>query len=110
MPSRRTFHLRYRDSQGKLRQHKIGDAAAISYDKARQKAMRLRSEVELGGNPLEERKALRSVPTLAEFIRDTYIPHRRLLSGACAAAERPSPGHPFRPEALLLRAFLCIQR
>lgn len=74
----RTFHLRYRDSHGKLRQHKIGDAAAISYDKARQKAMRLRSEVELGGNPLEERKALRSVPTLAEFIRDTYIPHIQL--------------------------------
>ena len=34
----RTFHLRYRDTHGKLRQHKIGDAAAISYDKARQKA------------------------------------------------------------------------
>ncbi len=74
----RTFHLRYRDTHGKLRQHKIGDAAAISYDKARQKAMRLRSEVELGGNPLEERQALRSVPTLSEFISDTYIPHIQL--------------------------------
>ena len=74
----RTFYLRYRDTHGKLRQQKIGDAAAISYDKARQKAMRLRSEVELGGNPLEERKALRSVLTLAEFIRDIYIPHIQL--------------------------------
>ncbi len=74
----RTFHLRYLDARGKLRQHKIGDAIAISYDKARQKAMRLRSEVELGGNPLEERKALRSVLTLAEFIRDIYVPHIQL--------------------------------
>ncbi|MBI1623386.1 site-specific integrase [Comamonas sp. EJ-4] len=74
----RTFYLRYRDVRGKLRQHKIGDATAISYDKARQRAMRLRSEVELGGNPLEERKALRSVLTLAEFIRDIYVPHIQL--------------------------------
>ncbi|MCT9812289.1 site-specific integrase [Acidovorax sp. Be4] len=74
----KTFHLRYRDAHGKLRQHKIGDATAISYDKARQKAQRLRSEVALGGNPLEERQALRLVPTLAEFIRDTYIPHIHL--------------------------------
>lgn len=74
----KTFYLRYHDSHGKLRQCKIGDAAAVSYDKARQKAMRLRSEVELGGNPLEERQALRAVPTLAEFIRETYVPHIHL--------------------------------
>lgn len=74
----KTFYLRYHDSHGKLRQCKIGDAAAVSYDKARQKAMRLRSEVELGGNPLEQRQALRAVPTLAEFIRDTYVPHIHL--------------------------------
>lgn len=74
----KTFYLRYHDSRGKLRQYKIGDAAAVSYDKARQKAQRVRSEVELGGNPLEERQALRAVPTLAEFIRDTYVPHIHL--------------------------------
>lgn len=74
----KTFYLRYHDIHGKLRQCKIGDAAAVSYDKARQKAMRLRSEVELGGNPLEERQALRAVPTLAEFIRETYVPHIHL--------------------------------
>lgn len=74
----KTFHLRYRDAHGKLRQHKIGDADAISHDKARKKAQYLRSEVELGGNPQEDRKALRQVPTLAEFVRDTYIPHIHL--------------------------------
>ena len=74
----KTFYLRYHDSHNKLRQCKIGDAAAASYDKARQKAMRLRSEVELGGNPLKERQALRAVPTLAEFIRETYVPHIHL--------------------------------
>lgn len=74
----KTFYLRYHDSHNKLRQCKIGDAAAVSYDKARQKAMRLRSEVELGGNPLKERQALRAVPTLAEFIRETYVPHIHL--------------------------------
>ena len=37
--------------------------------------MELRAKVELGGNPLEERQTLRTVPTLASFIQDVYVPH-----------------------------------
>jgi integrase len=74
----KTFHLRYRDQHGKLRQYKIGDAFAISFDKARQQALRLRSQTVLGESPMEGRKALRQVPTIAEFVNDTYIPHIKL--------------------------------
>ena len=66
----KTYSLRYRDPYGKQRQHKIGDAKAITFDKARQAAEKLRSKVVLGENPAEDKKALRQVPTLAEFIRD----------------------------------------
>lgn len=70
----KTFHLRYRDAHGKQRQHKIGDAQSISYDKARQAAQTLRSRVVLGESPAEERKTKRSIPTLAEFSADRYMP------------------------------------
>lgn len=70
----KTYHLRYRDAHGKQRQHKIGDAQSISFDKARQAAQVLRSRVVLGESPAEERKTKRSIPTLAEFSADRYMP------------------------------------
>lgn len=74
----KTYSLRYRDPYGKQRQHKIGDAKAVSFEKARQAAEKLRSKVVLGENPADDKKALRQVPTLAEFIRDKYLPHIKL--------------------------------
>jgi integrase len=70
-----TYHLRYRDQHGKQRQHKIGDAKSISFDKARSAAEKLRSRVVLGDSPIEEKKAKRMIPTIAEIYRDTYLPH-----------------------------------
>ena len=69
-----TFSLRYRDPHGKLRQCKIGDSASITFEKARQAAERLRSRVVLGEDPSGERKTKRTIPTLAEFARDRYMP------------------------------------
>ena len=74
----KTYSLRYRDRYGKQRQCKIGDARSITFEKARQAAEKLRSKVVLGENPAEDKKALRQVPTLAEFIRDNYLPHIQL--------------------------------
>lgn len=77
----KVFSLRYRDQYGKQRQHKIGDAKSITFDKARLQAQKLRSKVVLGENPADEKQALRKVPTLAEFIEEIYVPnihqHRR---------------------------------
>ena len=70
-----TYHLRYRDPHGKQRQHKIGDAKSITFDKARIAAEKLRSRVVLGDSPVEEKKARRMIPTIAELYRDTYLPH-----------------------------------
>ena len=71
----KVFSLRYRDQYGKQRQHKIGDAKSITFDKARLQAQKLRSKVVLGENPADEKQALHKVPTLAEFIEDVYVPH-----------------------------------
>ena len=71
----KVYSLRYRDKYGKQRQLKIGDAGSISFDKARQAAQKARSNVVLGGNPADDRAALRKVPTVAEFVADVYLPH-----------------------------------
>lgn len=71
----KTYYLRYHDPHGKQRQYKISDAASITFDKARQAAEKLRSRVVLGESPIEEKKLLRTIPTIAEVFRDTYLPH-----------------------------------
>lgn len=70
----KTYYLRYRDARSRQRQHKIGDAQSISFDKARSAAERLRSRVVLGENPAEEKKLMRTIPSVAEYCRDTYLP------------------------------------
>jgi integrase len=70
----KTYYLKYRTPHHDLRQHKIGDAKSITFDKARQSAQKLRSIVVLGGDPAEDRKVLRAVPTLSEYVEQTYIP------------------------------------
>lgn len=70
-----TYHLRYRDTYGRQRQYKIGDSKSLTFEKARQAAKVLRSKVVLGDSPIEERLTKRTVPTLGEFIEDTYFPY-----------------------------------
>lgn len=70
----KTYAIRYRDSHGKLRQHKIGDAKSITFAAAKTAAEKLRSRVVLGENPAEEKATKRAIPTLAEFARDRYMP------------------------------------
>ena len=71
----KTFHLRYRDPHGKQRQHKIGDSKSLTFDKARQAATVLRSQVVLGASPSDERMTKRAIPTLAEFSEQRYMPY-----------------------------------
>ena len=70
-----TYYLRYRDPHGRQRQQKIGDAKSISFDKARSAAEKLRSRVVLGESPIEEKKLKRTIPTIGELYRETYLPY-----------------------------------
>lgn len=63
----KSFHLRYKDKYGRLRQIRIGPYPDISYEKAKREALKLRSRVVVGDNPLEEKQVKRQVPTVAEL-------------------------------------------
>lgn len=63
----KSFHLRYKDTYGRLRQMRIGPYPDISYEKAKREALKLRSRVVVGESPLEDKQTKRSVPTVAEL-------------------------------------------
>jgi integrase len=73
----KTFYQRYRDGRGRERQFKIGSAHVLTVSQARRKARAVLAEAILGRDPQKEREELRSIPTLAEFVRDSYLPYAK---------------------------------
>lgn len=71
----KTFYQRYTDKRGRERQFKIGPADVLSLDQARRKARFVLAQALIGDDPQQERRELRAIPTLKEFVRERYMPH-----------------------------------
>lgn len=83
----RTYYLRYQDQRGRQRQHKIARYEDVSFDKARKEAIRLRSDVVLGGDPAKKREELRAIPTYAELAQQ-HLDHAKTYQKAYENTER----------------------
>ncbi len=79
-----TFYLRYADARRRSHEIKLGRLGDVTVDQARRRAEQLRASVSLGADPAADVAKRRAVPTLAEFVRDRYLPHvrERLRSGS----------------------------
>jgi integrase len=73
----KTFYQRYTDRRGRTRQFKIGPADAVGLSAARRKGRAIVAQALIGEDPHERRAELRSIPTLAELVRDRFLPHVR---------------------------------
>jgi integrase len=71
----KTYYQRYTDERGRERQFKIGPADVLSLSMARRKARTAAAEALVGSDPQERRAEMRTIPTLAELVRDRYLPH-----------------------------------
>ena len=71
----KTYRQRYTDEHGQKHRFRIGPADVLSLDQARHKARSIVAQVHLGDNPQARRQEKRAIPTLAEFVRDRYLPH-----------------------------------
>src|SRR6185503_14402170 len=71
----KTYYQRYTDKRGRERQFKIGCAIVLPLAAARRKARETVAEALIGEDPQERRAELRTIPTLAELVRDRYLPH-----------------------------------
>src|SRR5689334_20631452 len=71
----KTYYQRYTDDRGRERQYKIGPADVLSLSKARRMARTTAAEALVGTDPQGRRAEMRTIPTLAELVRDRYLPH-----------------------------------
>jgi len=71
---RKTYYQRYCDERGRERQFKIGRADVLTTEQARRAGRSVFARAVLGENPQLRRQELRSVPSLAEFVSEKYLP------------------------------------
>lgn len=72
----KTYHVRYTDQHGALRQVKIARADQITFDQARKKARQMIAEAALGHDLVATKQERRAVPLLNDLI-DDHIKHAR---------------------------------
>ncbi|WP_447750848.1 tyrosine-type recombinase/integrase [Sphingopyxis fribergensis] len=83
----KTYALRYKNEYGRQRQHKIGNVADITCDKARKLAIKARARVVEGKDPAEERAVTRRISTVAE-LSERYLEYVRTYKRSHAIDER----------------------
>ena len=71
----KTFYQRYTDDRGRERQFKIASADVLTLSVARRRGRTVQAQALVGDDPQSRRIELRSIPTLAELVRDRYLPH-----------------------------------
>ena len=69
----KTFYQRYRTPMAESDNSKSGRLFS-SPSQARRKARAIVAGAILGGDPQKERQELRSIPTLSQFVRESYLP------------------------------------
>lgn len=78
-PKGKTYYLRFRDRYGRLKQHRIGSADEVSFDKAQKAAIQLKAKVTFGEDPAKERQTVRQIPTLETLIKERYLPYIHMV-------------------------------
>jgi integrase len=73
----KTYYVRYTDSRGKQRMYRLGDATVLTLAQSRKKCKAVLNSIAMGNDPLASKRALKSIPTFAEFIDAQYLPHVR---------------------------------
>lgn len=82
----KTYYLRYQDIAGRQRQYKIGRYEDVSFSAARKKAIQLRSEVVMGGDPGAKKAEARTIGLYGD-IAAQHIAYARLHLRAHDAVE-----------------------
>ena len=69
------FAFRYQTLSGRKRYATLGTVGALDVAQARKLALEMRAIVERGGDPLEDRDRIKTMPTFSEFVRQEYLPY-----------------------------------
>ena len=72
--NKKTYYVRYQDDRKISHQKKLANASHVKLDDARELAKKYLGQIALGEDPFSAKKALKDIPTIAEFIANSYLP------------------------------------
>ena len=75
LSGRKTYYFRYKDNRNITRQPKLSDANDITLKQARILANKYRGMIMMGEDPFSTKADLKKVPTLYDFITNSYLPY-----------------------------------
>ena len=70
-----TFYKKYLNNRGKTRWFRLGNSRDLTLQQVRVLADKISNQLALGNDPCEEKAAIRSTPTFAQFIDEQYMPY-----------------------------------
>ena len=71
----KTFYLRYKNHREKWTEKKLANATVIKLTDARELAQKKLTQIAVGDDPFTAQKLLKDVPTVREFVDQSYMPH-----------------------------------
>ena len=72
---RKTYYLRYKNLRGKQVECKLASADILKLSQVRELALQHLAQIAMGVDPFEEKKGLKDIPTFADFVAQSYVPH-----------------------------------
>lgn len=72
---RKTYFLRFIDARSKQRLIRVADQRDVTLTQARQIADKYRNQIALGQDPSLDKETLKTIPQLADFIAQQYLPY-----------------------------------
>lgn len=88
----KSYYLRYQDPAGRQRQLRIGAANDLSFEQARKQAIRLRSEIVLGGDPAAKKAKTKAIPIYAD-LASQHLAHAKTYQRSYYSTERIIENH-----------------
>lgn len=88
----KSYYLRYQDPAGRQRQLRIGAANDLSFEQARKQAIRLRSEIVLGGDPAAKKAKTKAIPIYADLATQ-HLAHAKTYQRSYYSTERIIENH-----------------
>ena len=73
----KSYYIRYKNHRNKWTENRIADASILKLSDARELAQQKLTQITMGDNPFEKRKALKDVPTVKLFVEESYMPHAK---------------------------------
>ena len=73
----KSYYIRYKNHRCKWTENKLANASTLKLSDARDLAQQKLTMIAMGEDPFDKKKELKDVPTVRQFVDESYLPHAK---------------------------------